>query len=157
MNKNDDRIVKFFQRLDDLSAGERARFKRNVGKSLAESHDVLGLFFRVLPHGVSERDEPWFFQVATLFPFAGSAEKGSFGTTLRSARSEDNGDALDRRMEILLAADEEQLAFRLRQAVNFVASQDLTVNWPQLLSDLTYWSHRDRFVQKRWARAYFTS
>ena len=51
MDEKPSRVVEFCERLEKLDAGEKARFKRNAGRTMAESHNVLGLFFRVLPHG----------------------------------------------------------------------------------------------------------
>lgn len=155
MKADDPRIQQFLERLQGLSTGERARLKRNAGKALADSHQVMGLFFKILPPGLWSGAEPWFFLVATLFPQTGSAAEGNFGDSLRLARSADNGDGLDRRFEVLLDADEQQLPFRLRQAVRLLAATEIPVNWPQLLSDLTNWTHPNRFVQEQWARTYF--
>ncbi|MGH2541838.1 MAG: type I-E CRISPR-associated protein Cse2/CasB [Ardenticatenaceae bacterium] len=156
MRKDDPPITLFMERLNRLTMGELARLKRNTGKSLADSHHVLGLFFNLLPAGVSRYDEPWFFLVATLFPLTDRAETGTLGHALRRARSSENGEGLDRRFEVLLDADESQLPYRLRQAIRLLASNDVAINWPQLLSDLTNWTHPNRFVQERWARDYFS-
>ena len=49
----DPRITTFFNHLEKLDAGERARLKRCAGQTLAEArHEALGLFFRVLPPDV---------------------------------------------------------------------------------------------------------
>jgi CRISPR system Cascade subunit CasB len=55
----------------------------------------------------------------------------------------------------LLDADEGQLAYRLRQAVHLLQANRIRVNWLQLLEDLLYWTHPNRFVQRRWAQSYF--
>jgi len=159
MNKTnlDPRIVEFCRRLEELDAGEKARLKRNAGRTLAESHDVLGLFFRALPYGVPRSQEETYFLFATLFPLAESGGEGNLGTSLYRARDpkrqEDPG--LDRRVEVLLDANQEQLRFRLRQAIRYLDSQRVAVNWPQLLKDLLAWDHPKRYVQENWARSYF--
>lgn len=153
----DPRIIDFCERLEKLDAGEKARFKRNAGRTLAESRDVLGLFFRVLPYGVPKYQEETYFLLATLFPLADGGGSGNLGASLHRARdpkrSENPG--LDRRVEVLLDANEEQLRFRLRQAVRYLYGQRVTVNWPQLLKDLLAWNHPKRYVQENWARSYF--
>lgn len=147
----------FFERLGKLDAGGRARFKRNAGRTLNESaHETLGLFYSLLPRNVPEYQHDLFFLAATLYPLAEDGGSGDFGTALKRAKQAKNAKGLDRRIEILLDADETQLAFRLRQAVHFMKSCGVRVDFPLLLQDLLYWTHPDRFVQRQWAQSYFS-
>jgi CRISPR system Cascade subunit CasB len=151
----DPKVAAFFERLDRLDAGGRARLKRSAGQSLAESRDALGLFYSVLPRGVSAFQEDMYFLAATLYPMAAGGGRGDLGDSLRQAQQGKNAKGLDRRVQILLDADEAQLPFRLRQAIHFLQSTRTRVNWPRLLDDLLRWTHPDRFVQRQWARSYF--
>ncbi|PWH15266.1 MAG: type I-E CRISPR-associated protein Cse2/CasB [Ardenticatenia bacterium] len=150
-------ILTFIERLERLDAGERARLKRNAGKTLAEARDTaLALFYRLLPPQVPEHHEETYFLVATLYPLAEAGSSGNLGDALRRARTmtrENPG--LDRRVRVLLDADATQLPFRLRQAIHYLASARIPVNWAQLLQDLLAWDHPRRWVQREWARAYF--
>jgi len=152
---SDTRITEFCQKLAQLDAGEKARLKRNAGRTLAESRRVMGLFFnKVLPYGVPRYQEPTYFLVATLYPLNPvEGGSGSLGAALRHARGE--SDSLDRRMEILLDADEAHLPFRLRQMVKFLYSKRVPIHWPLLLRHLLAWNSEKRWVQERWARDYF--
>lgn len=150
-------VKKFVERLERLDPGERARLKRNAGKPLAESRDALVLFYSLLPQGVPHSQEEMYFLVATLHPLADGGGTGDLGTALRRARQEKYAKGLDRRVEILLDADESQLPFRLRQAIRFLASNRVRVNWPLLLQGLLSWTHPERFVQQTWARSYFAA
>lgn len=152
---HDERIDAFVKRLADLNAAERARLKRNAGLSLAESRDVLGLFYRLLPATVPEWQHEQYFLVATLYPLAKGTDKGDLGSMLRAARSPSNGAGLDRRMEVLLDASRDELRFRLRQAIHYANSQRVRVNWAALLDHLLLWDRSDRLVQKKWASSYF--
>jgi len=147
--------AQFIKRLEKLDAGDCARLKRNAGKTLAEAKDALGLFYRLLPYGVPSHQEEVYFLVATLFPLAEGGGKLDLGASLHLAQSAKNSKGLDKRVENLLDADLVQLHFRLRQAVHFLQSSRVRVNWQQLLEDLLQWDHPDRFVQQRWARSYF--
>ena len=151
----DPRVTEFCERLEQLDAGERARLKRNAGRTLAESHNVLGLFFRILPPNVPRYHEDTYFLVATLFPLAESGSEGNLGHALYHARDKKYAQGLDRRVEILLDADREQLPFRLRQAIRFLYSKRAPVNWPWLLQELLAWNSPKRWVQENWARTYF--
>ncbi len=150
-------VTRFIERLADLDAGERARLKRNAGKTLAEARDTaLALFYRLLPPGVPEYQEETYFLVATLYPFAEASTDGNLGDALRQARAVvGSRQGLDRRVAILLDADAAQLPFRLRQTIQYLAANRVAVNWAQLLEDLLSWNHPDRWVQRNWARAYF--
>ncbi len=152
----DPKISTFFDRLGKLDAGERARLKRCAGQTLAEArHEALGLFFRVLPPDAPTFQHDIYFLAANLYPMAEAGGSGNLGSSLRQARGIKNLKGLDRRMEVLLDADEAQLPHRLRQAIHLLQSNRIKVNWPQLLEDLLYWSHSNRFVQRRWAQSYF--
>lgn len=152
----DPKVKKFLQNLSALDAGGKARLKRDAGKPLAEAQS-LGLFYRLLPYGLSAAQEEIYFLHATLYALADGGGKGSFGASLRSSRNPDpkKNKGLDRRVEILLDSDATQLPFRLRQAVRFLKSKQVAVNWQQLLEDLLRWNYSNRTVQKQWARAYF--
>jgi CRISPR system Cascade subunit CasB len=153
----------FLEKLGKLSTGERAILKRNAGNRLAEARGgAMGLFYnRVFPYNARDRDEDWYFLVATLYPLEKDSPHsylpGSFGGSLRQVRTGENENGLNRRMERLLDADEQQLHFFLRQAVHYIASQRGRINWGRLLQDLLNWSHPERWVQRRWARDYFTN
>ena len=152
----DPKITSFIEGLEELDAGERARLKRCAGQRLAEaSGSALRLFYRLLPHRVSRFQEEVYFLAATIYPLADDGGTGNFGISLRQARQAGNSPGVDRRVEILLDADESQLPFRLRQATRFLASNQVRVDWTQLLVDLLYWTHPARFVQQNWARSYF--
>jgi CRISPR type I-E-associated protein CasB/Cse2 len=151
-----EQVCSFFERLERLDPGERARFKRYAGKQLAESRSVLGLFYRILPPDVPSYQHEAFFLAATLYPLADGGAEGNFGESLRRAKAVKNAKGLDRRMEVLLNADETQLPFRLRQAIRFLQSCRVRVNWPALLQDLLSWSHPKHMVQRRWAQSYFS-
>lgn len=153
----DPKITQFVKRLETLEPGDRARFKRNAGRCFAEARDVSGLFYRLLPYGVAPQEEEMYFLVATLFPLASGGGKENFGGSLRSARkARENTKGLDRRIETLLDADDSQLSFRLRQAVHYLQSNRIPINWELLLSDLLHWTHPERYVQRHWARSYFS-
>lgn len=152
----DTRVAAFVVNLAQLGAGDKARLKRSAGKPLGEATRGLALFYRLLPFGgVPAVQEPKYWLVATLYPLADASEHGSFGDALRRARSTQNQKGLDRRVETLLDSDEAQLAYRLGQTARFLRSQRIPINWQSLLEDLLQWEHPARFVQKKWAKAYF--
>lgn len=150
----DPRITEFCAKLARLDAGDKARLKRNAGNTLAESRRVSGLFLNHLrPHDLPRYQEWAYFLVATLYPLNPESGSGSLGTALRQARGE--SDSLDRRVEILLDADEAHLPYRLRQMVKFLYSKRVSINWPLFLKHLLAWNSEKRWVQRQWAEDYF--
>lgn len=171
----------FFRRLGDMRRGELAVLRRNAGSTLGETRNALGLFYRLLPPAFAGgRDEEIFFLTATFFAVNPTPGRGDFGATMWAVdqvqaerrrtggppRDDSTEGPIDRRMRILLDSEFEQvdgrpgggeLAYRLRQCVRLAASAGVGVDGPLLLRDLRRWDHPDRYVQKRWARSYFTA
>lgn len=82
----------------------------------------------------------------------------TLGTLWRSreASLKGSGQSIERRFTSLLDADEGQLSHRLRQMVTLLLSEGAArIDWAELLNDLTYWNSRERYVQRRWARAFY--
>lgn len=63
--------------------------------------------------------------------------------------------AIERRFTALLAAHTDDLPFYLRQAISFLRSKEVPVNWDALFYDLQRWGSENRTVQKYWARAFW--
>lgn len=106
-------------------------------------------------------DAPWkeraYYLIASLFAYhPAPGGTGNMGHHFAQA-CDPQGDntAVERRFTALLAAHPDDLDFYLRQAVSFLKSKEVPVNWHQLLSDLLAWGHPDRYVQQRWARAFW--
>jgi len=151
-------VARLLDRLRKLDSGDRAQLKRCAGMTLSEAPQVMGLFFQVLPRGVASYNEANYFLITTLFPLIDEGGRGNFGSALRQARpieKPNDRKPLDRRVEILLDADDAQLPFRLRQAVRLLKSKEIKVNWQSLAEDILSWTHPKRYVQQNWARAYF--
>jgi CRISPR system Cascade subunit CasB len=100
--------------------------------------------------------ESAFYLVAALFALhPKSANVGDMGKHMAAARLEGGEDALERRFTALLAAHPDDLPEYLRQAVSFLKSKEIPINWDQLLRDLQNWNREEHFVQKNWARSFW--
>lgn len=152
--KSDPRRIIFIDRLKNLDVGGRARLRRCAGQRIAEAREI-GYFYSLLPNGVPVYQEESYFLVATLYPLAEEGNSGDLGDSLRLSRNSRNQKGLDSRVRFLLDTDEIQLPFRLRQAIRFLKSNRVKINWQQLLDDLLDWNLPNRPVQRRWARSYF--
>lgn len=162
----------FVKRLYKLDSGERARFKRNAGIAINESHNAMGLFYKKLLYDLRlyNDQENVYFLVATLFAFEKKPKKSkedagkepqkrpdNFGKSLSKIRWQNSAKGLDRRFERLLDADGQQLLFYMHREVKFLFNNGGSVDWVKLLKDLLNWDHPARYVQRNWARAYFAT
>lgn len=79
------------------------------------------------------------------------------GEHLRQVVRQDEGSAaaVERRFTALLSAHPDDLHFYLRQAVSFLQSKDVPVDWHQLFNDVRWWGHSERRVQRQWARSFW--
>lgn len=84
-----------------------------------------------------------------------TTDQGNMGAHLRMAAGE-NVEATERRFMNLLRANSEDLPMLLRQSISFLRSKAIAVNWEQLRRDLLAWNHADGYVQKQWARSFWS-
>ena len=153
--------AQFIQKLKELkehNKGAFARLKRSAGNTLAESRGVHATFYSILPYGLSKKKEGVYFLVATLYSLADDAKIGSLGRAMRNGKDKNKtGEkGYDRRLQVLLDADDDQLPFRLRQIMKLLKAAEIPVNWEELLRDLFKWNYPDRPTQEKWARDYYT-
>lgn len=157
----------FIERLAALPRAERAILKRNAGRTLADSRQAVGVFYRLYPREGDGRDEEIFFLVATLYGLNPRAFPGDFGSSMKALVAKGmSPQAVDARMTVLLESRFDMidgfrpgggdLAYRLQQCAKLAASHEIGINWPQLIDDLKWWSHPNKRVQKTWARSYFS-
>jgi CRISPR system Cascade subunit CasB len=149
-------FVEYLEGLRDDRAA-LAALRRGLGQPPGTVADMYRYVVPWLPQDVRPRQEAAYYLVAALFgyhPAEGGA--GNMGSHFARARGPQGDDtAIERRFTALLAAHPDDLAFYLRQAVSFLRSKEVPVQWHQLLSDVLAWGHPDRYVQKRWANAFW--
>ena len=133
--------------------GPLAALRRGLGQPPGIVAEMYRYVVPWLPENVSDSQEAAYYLVASLFAFHPvSSSQGNMGTHMAKTRSLIGSDeAIDRRFTALLAAHPEDLPVYLRQAVSYLKSNDIPVNWNKLMSDLQRWGNPDRIVQKSWA------
>ena len=124
-----------------------------------------GIAVEMMPHVapfLDEREQAsdrWFFAVAALFALhpLDTGERLSLGGSFGRLRK--NSDSIEKRFQLLLASDEEDLFERLKQTVTLLKAGNVPINWYALLSDLTAksWDDPERTLQLRWARDFYRS
>ncbi|MHB0999621.1 MAG: type I-E CRISPR-associated protein Cse2/CasB [Armatimonadota bacterium] len=158
----------FLNTLKKLDKGQLAQLKRNAGNPVSEARGISWFYGLLESFHVKEREENLYLLIASLMAMDKNALSdnprsfsGNFGKTMLQVKKDSSGDGIDRRFGILLDAQFDntgsgELAFRLRQMVRMVLSKGVGIDWSQLLYDLRRWDSADKWVQKKWARAYYT-
>lgn len=137
--------------------GALAALRRGLGQPPGTAASM----YRYVVPWLGEDAPPWreaaYYTVAALFashPAPGGTDNmGAHFARTRRPGGDDT--AIERRFTALLAAHADDLDTYLRQAVSYLRSKEVPVNWHQLLSDVLAWGHPERYVQKRWARAFW--
>jgi CRISPR system Cascade subunit CasB len=147
---------RFIKHLSELDRGARAELRRSL--SFEPGQHVPA--FRYVERFAS--DDGWrrnaYYLTAGLYALHPEDAGGrNFGGSVADLQRIHQSDSTETRFLALLDADPDQLPYRLRQMVSLVKSQSVSVNWSQLLDDLFWWGHPERRVQRRWARAFYSS
>ena len=161
------REVEFIERIERLDTGRLARLRRGCG----ERDPVEGRcpWLIGLVHGVAS--EATAFLIASLLAQYRTTEikagrhriKGNFGLTWKGAIARSDSKSIGRRFHILLDAyydprtGDGDLPFRLRQMVRYSAGEGVGIDWPTLLKHVRGWGSTAKWVQKEWARSFFSS
>jgi len=131
-----------------------ATLRRGLGKDVATSTEMYQYIFPKLRYA---RDEKSFFLLASLFgsyPKARNTD-GNIGASLAKIKNESG--SIEKRFVALLNAREEVLHEHLRQIVALLKAKETPINWFELLRGIKFWSDPNRFIQKSWARSFWSS
>ena len=151
-------FVAYLESLRDRGdRGALAALRRGLGQTPGT---VLDMYQYVAPW-IWETTPPWVedthYTIASIFashPLAGGmGNMGAHFARLRDARG--SNVPLERRFSNLLRAQPDNLADPLRYAVGHLKSKNIPIDWTQLFFDMLGWGHPDRYVQTRWARAFW--
>jgi len=148
--------INYLESLRD-DRGALAALRRGLGRTAGDVLEMYPYVIRWLPEKTSAQRESAYFLVASLFAYYPDAGgRGNLGHCFRRILDPNNDNtAVERRFITLLTAHFDDLPFYLRQAINFLKSKDLPVDWHQLFVDVLAWGHRSGYVQKEWARAFW--
>lgn len=153
-------IDRFIERLEDLREQEDRAALATLRRALSGSTEHTIGAFRYIGHWLPQHtvDQDNYILIAALFAShpqpGGTGNMGDHMTRLRLS-DENKAQSTERRFMTLLKAHPGDLAYHLRQAVSLLKSHEVPVDWRQLLYDVQYWGHEDRFVQRRWATAFW--
>lgn len=80
----------------------------------------------------------------------------NFGEAFGSNLNQEDKEKREKRFVDLLDTSREELAYKLRQAVSLIAKDAVGLDWTELIRHLAHWDHPDRWVQKEWARGFWS-
>ena len=158
MKKTEHPFVSYLEKRRD-DRGALAALRRGLGQPPGTVPDMYRYVVPWLPDDAPWWKEDAYYLIAALFAYhPKEGGKGTMGDHYAHARDPGGNDtAIERRFTALLAAHPDELGDYLRQAVSFLKSEDVPVNWHQLLPDVMRWSHPEMrvTVQQRWARGFW--
>lgn len=127
------------------------------------------MFKHVVPYigeNVSKSDSRWFYVVGAMFGAnTRNIEDVSFGkcfdhyAKIYEKKTQMNKDEKKKRGEArfiaILGSHEDDIHHRLYHAIRLFKSENLGIDYKQLLKDLINWNHPDHYVQNKWACDYY--
>jgi len=136
--------------------GKMAALRRGLGQPPGTCADMFPIIAPLLPRDCTVRDERRHYLIASLYAYhPANSGMGNMGDHMRQVCNADNEAATSRRFSVLLVAHPDDLPLYLRQAVSYLKSREQPINWRQLYADLKHWDHPDRYIQRRWANAFW--
>ncbi|MDX9851847.1 MAG: type I-E CRISPR-associated protein Cse2/CasB [Anaerolineaceae bacterium] len=146
-----------FEQSKKEERGVLAVLRRGLSTQPGEDMNMYRYVARFIPeHERGTPKERTYYLIAALYAYHQiNVEQGNFGNHMRSAITEINEDATERRFTILLNAHQEDLSDYLRQATSYLKTKEVGINWKQLFEDLLYWGHPESFVQRNWANSFW--
>lgn len=85
------------------------------------------------------------------------ADKVNLGAAFGLGLTIEEKQRRERRFIDLLDTDEEELPYKLRQAITLIGKEGIELDWVLLIKHLGQWNHADRWVQKDWARGFWSA
>jgi CRISPR system Cascade subunit CasB len=149
-------FIEYLQSLME-DRGALAALRRGLGQKPGLAPEMYPYVIPRLPAHLNTYQESAYFLTASLFAFhPQSTQYGNLGAHLAATiTNEANRPPVERRFIALLSAHTDDLGKLLRHTISYLKSKEQPVNWRQLLLDLLAWDHPDRYVQKKWARAFW--
>jgi len=137
---------------------ELAILRRGLTLPPGEDANMYRIIARFVPD--EERGgerEKLYYLIASLYAFHPMhTEKGNFGNHMAEAAAKmTESTATERRFTVLLNAHYQDLPDYLRQAVSFLKSNEIPINWFSLFKDLLRWDHPDKYTQRKWANGFW--
>lgn len=174
-----ERFIQDLEKLADDKNGKKpdraalAALRRGLGKKpgeVSQMHLYIVRYIKHLNDFDYRRAENSYYLVASLFALWHSGHnekltyKGNLGASFaklkpnsdKSEAPKEKNESIEKRFVALLNSHQEDLADHLRHAVSLLKSKEIGIDWLQLLKDLQNWDNDNRYVQRDWARAFWS-
>lgn len=139
-----------------------AALRRGLGQPPGAAADMFPYVVPRLPSFVypGSWTEQVYYLIASLFGLHPiSNPDGNLGDHFARTRdpNPDHNTAVERRFTALLNAHPDDLDFYLRQAISFLKSKDVPINWHDLMWDTLKWDDPEKAIpmRKRWATQFW--
>ena len=167
-----ERFIAYLESLADREdRGPLAMLRRGLGKPPGTVMEMYPYVAPWVPDNAKRREENAYYLVAALFglhPLNWRIDKSrpayhptNFGASYAQLKKDADGNdrttSAERRFVGLLNCHHDDLPDHLRHGVSLLSSRNIPVDWARLLSDLRHWDDPDRYVQRNWARSFWTS
>ncbi len=148
----------FIEWLAGLDRKAYANLRRSLAFDLGTYPPAFPYVEQFIPEECSDWRRGMYYLVAGLFALHGAKDSGAvvgnMGNTIKQFYlKKEELPSIEARFVTLLDADEEQLAYRLRQMAGLL--DDCTINWQMLLKHLLAWNSYKRWVQQAWAKDFY--
>jgi CRISPR type I-E-associated protein CasB/Cse2 len=157
--KKSDFITYLTSLTPEKDRGTLAVLKRGLRYPPGEDVEMYRYVARFIPETLRGTwREKVYYLVAALYAFhpLTTEEDLNFGNHMAAAAKQMGDPAsTERRFTLLLNVASDDLADYLRQAISFVKSKDVQINWQNLYDDLNRWDLPGRPTQKRWANGFW--
>jgi CRISPR system Cascade subunit CasB len=137
---------------------ELAVLRRGLSAPPAEDPNMFRIIARFVPdEDRNTQREKVYYLVAALYAFhPQQTENGNFGAHMAlAAHTANDSSATERRFTVLLNAPSADLPDYLRQAVSFLKSKEIPINWFSLFEDLLRWDDPNKSTQHKWANGFW--
>ncbi|MHC1771729.1 MAG: type I-E CRISPR-associated protein Cse2/CasB [Flexilinea sp.] len=153
-------LIKFLIGLtSEKDRGTLAELRRGLQYPPGQAVEMYRYIARYVPNEYrGKQKEKIYYLIAALFAYHPlNTAEGNFGNHMAiTANLAGNPVSTERRFTILLNANIEDLPGYMRQAVSLLKSKDIPVNWEELMSDLLRWGLPEKYIQRKWANAFWT-
>jgi CRISPR system Cascade subunit CasB len=153
--------IRFIQYLEKCVQNDQrnvlATLRRGLGAPPGEDINMFPYVAKFIPdYERGKQEEKIYYLIASLFAYHQiSCGEGNFGSHMRKSIENNNIEATERRFTVLLNAHINELPDYLRQSVSYLKSKEEPIHWYSLFDDLNYWTHPNKFVQKKWANSFW--
>ena len=146
---------------DDPDRAALAHLRRGLCGPPDYTLSRVGWLFRTVPTETNDRVLDNAILAAGLFAWVKGVcpQNGNvnFGRAFGSGLSDDDKAQREKRFTDLLNTDVEELPYKLRQAITLIARDKIGLDWVTLIKHLIHWQDAGRWVQKDWARGFWST